>query len=119
MSLSCPDHPYAHLIEDHRAGDVICPECGRVVGDRLVSLKMFVSQVFVSYFLHNSGLSIDYLSSRLVDVGTEWRSFSNERSGTDPSRVGAPENPLMGASDLSTSIAVGFGSSDGDQRFVN
>ncbi|KAF8361009.1 ttb-1 [Pristionchus pacificus] len=89
MSLSCPDHPYAHLVEDHRAGDVICPECGRVVGDRL------------------------------VDVGTEWRSFSNERSGTDPSRVGAPENPLMGASDLSTSIAVGFGSSDGDQSLAN
>ncbi|GMS83767.1 hypothetical protein PENTCL1PPCAC_5942, partial [Pristionchus entomophagus] len=89
MSLSCPDHPYVHLIEDHRAGDVICPECGRVVGDRL------------------------------VDVGTEWRSFSNERSGTDPSRVGAPENPLMGASDLSTSIAVGFGSSDGDQSLAN
>ncbi|KAJ1355555.1 Transcription initiation factor IIB [Parelaphostrongylus tenuis] len=32
---------------------------------------------------------------RLVDVGTEWRSFSNERSGADPSRVGAPENPLL------------------------
>ncbi|GMT13765.1 hypothetical protein PFISCL1PPCAC_5062, partial [Pristionchus fissidentatus] len=89
MSLTCPDHPYAHLIEDHRAGDVICPECGLVVGDRL------------------------------VDVGTEWRSFSNEKSGTDPSRVGAPENSLMGGGDLSTSIAVGFGSSDGDQSLAN
>ncbi|GMT10765.1 hypothetical protein PFISCL1PPCAC_2062, partial [Pristionchus fissidentatus] len=89
MSLSCPNHPGAHLVEDHRAGDVICPECGLVVGDRL------------------------------VDVGTEWRSFSNERSGTDPSRVGAPENPLLGSSDLSTSIAVGFGSSEGDQSLAN
>lgn len=35
MSLRCPSHPEANLIEDHRAGDVICPECGLVVGDRL------------------------------------------------------------------------------------
>ncbi|VDO50897.1 unnamed protein product, partial [Brugia timori] len=46
------------------------------------------------------------------DVGTEWRSFSNEKSGADPSRVGAPENPLLGSADLSTSIAVGFGGSE-------
>jgi transcription initiation factor TFIIB len=88
-SLSCPRHPDAHLVEDHRAGDIICPECGVVVGDRL------------------------------VDVGTEWRSFSNERSGTDPSRVGAPENPLLGTSDLSTSIMVGFGASESSQGLAN
>uniref|UniRef100_A0A915CU44 Transcription initiation factor IIB n=1 Tax=Ditylenchus dipsaci TaxID=166011 RepID=A0A915CU44_9BILA len=82
--LFCPAHPSAHLIEDHRAGDMVCPECGLVVGDRL------------------------------IDVGTEWRSFSNENSGNDPSRVGAPENPLLSGSDLSTSIAVGFGGSDSD-----
>ncbi|VDP16112.1 unnamed protein product [Soboliphyme baturini] len=59
----------------HRAGDLICPECGVVVGDRL------------------------------VDVNSEWRSFSNESSSKDPSRVGAPENPLMSGSDLSTTIS--------------
>ncbi|TKR60941.1 hypothetical protein L596_028122 [Steinernema carpocapsae] len=90
VQVQCQYHPNAHLIEDHRAGDLVCPECGLVVGDRL------------------------------VDVGTEWRSFSNEKSGgNDPSRVGAPENPLLGGSDLSTSIAVGFGSSDGDQTLAN
>ncbi|KAK0410612.1 hypothetical protein QR680_005234 [Steinernema hermaphroditum] len=89
-TLQCQYHPNAHLVEDHRAGDVICPECGLVVGDRL------------------------------VDVGTEWRSFSNEKSGgNDPSRVGAPENPLLGSADLSTSIAVGFGGSEGDQSLAN
>lgn len=88
-TLQCPNHPTAHLVEDHRAGDVVCPECGIVVGDRL------------------------------VDVGTEWRSFSNERSGNDPSRVGAPENPLLSGSDLSTTIAVGFGGSDTDQSLAN
>lgn len=35
-NLVCPNHPKAHLIEDHRAGDVVCPECGLVVGDRLI-----------------------------------------------------------------------------------
>jgi len=68
---------------------MICPECGLVVGDRL------------------------------VDVGTEWRSFSNEKTGADPSRVGAPENPLLIGSDLSTSIAIGFGSSESDQSLAN
>ena len=34
MSLRCPQHPDAHLIEDYHAGDMICPDCGLVVGDR-------------------------------------------------------------------------------------
>jgi len=28
---------------------------------------------------------------RVVDVGTEWRTFSNEKNTKDPSRVGAAE----------------------------
>lgn len=77
--VQCPSHPDVHLIEDYRAGDLICPECGLVVGDRV------------------------------VDVGSEWRTFSNEKSNADPSRVGAAENPLL-SSDLSTMI--GRSSSD-------
>ena len=34
FSLRCPQHPDAHLIEDYHAGDMVCPECGLVVGDR-------------------------------------------------------------------------------------
>lgn len=30
----CPEHTDAHLIEDYHAGDMICSECGLVVGDR-------------------------------------------------------------------------------------
>ena len=45
-SVSCRYHPDASLIEDYRAGDLICPECGLVVGDRV------------------------------IDVGSEWRSVS-------------------------------------------
>lgn len=69
--INCPRHPEAILIEDHRAGDMICPICGLVVGDRV------------------------------VDVGSEWRTFSD--SNSDPSRVGAAENPLI-ENDLSTTI---------------
>ena len=52
-SVSCKFHPTAPMIEDHRAGDLICSECGLVVGDRV------------------------------IDVGSEWRTFtedSNSRS---------------------------------------
>ena len=50
--LKCQRHPNAHLIEDTHAGDMICPECGLVVGDRV------------------------------IDVGSEWRTLegSNDRS---------------------------------------
>ena len=32
--LKCESHPNAALIEDYHAGDMICSECGLVVGDR-------------------------------------------------------------------------------------
>ncbi|XP_031617020.1 transcription initiation factor IIB [Contarinia nasturtii] len=80
----CYAHPEAPLIEDYRAGDMICSECGLVVGDRV------------------------------IDVGSEWRTFSNEKSGVDPSRVGGPENPLLSGGDLSTMIGPGTGSASFD-----
>ena len=72
-------HPYAPLIEDYRAGDQICSECGLVVGDRV------------------------------IDAGSEWRSISNEKGGEDKSRVGGAENSLPGSSNLSTMIGPGTG----------
>lgn len=82
--IVCYAHPDAPLIEDYRAGDMICSECGLVVGDRV------------------------------IDVGSEWRTFSNEKSGVDPSRVGGPENPLLSGGDLSTMIGPGTGSASFD-----
>ena len=87
--VQCRSHPDANLIEDHRAGDMICSECGLVVGDRV------------------------------IDVGSEWRTFSSDKGGEDRSRVGGPENRLLGSSDLSTMIgpvlkgANAFGSDGG------
>jgi len=81
----CPSHPEANLIEDYRAGDMICSECGLVVGDRV------------------------------IDVGSEWRTFSNDKGGEDRSRVGGPENSLLGSSDLSTMIGPGKGAGSFDE----
>ena len=72
--VQCRYHPHSHLIEDYRAGDMICSECGLIVGDRV------------------------------IDVSSEWRSFSNDNNtGEDRSRVGGQEDPLLGP-DLSTLI---------------
>ena len=38
--VECRHHPGAPLIEDHAAGDMICQECGLVVGDRSASLSL-------------------------------------------------------------------------------
>jgi len=80
----CPSHPDANLIEDYHAGDMICSMCGLVVGDRV------------------------------IDVGSEWRTFSNDKGGEDRSRVGGPENTLLGSSDLSTMIGPGKGAASFD-----
>jgi len=81
--LSCPNHPRTPLTEDYRAGDMICPECGLVVGDRV------------------------------IDVGSEWRTFSNESNGTDRSRVGGGENPFLDGTDLSTMVGSDRASGSG------
>ncbi|XP_043484453.1 transcription initiation factor IIB [Leptopilina heterotoma] len=87
--IGCPYHPNVPLIEDYRAGDQICSECGLVVGDRI------------------------------IDVGSEWRTFSNEKAGVDPSRVGGPENPLLSGADLSTIIGPATGAASFDDFGVS
>jgi len=77
--VACQYHPEANLIEDYHAGDMICPQCGLVVGDRV------------------------------IDVGSEWRTFSNDNCGEDWSRVGGPENSLLEGSDLFTMIGPAKG----------
>jgi len=38
QQVRCQYHPDAHLAEDYRAGDMICTECGLVVGDRVIDV---------------------------------------------------------------------------------
>ena len=60
-SVHCPYHPEGQLIEDHSAGDMICPECGLVVGDRYIGLLILILEIIPgckivtstsSYFLY-------------------------------------------------------------------
>uniref|UniRef100_A0A5S6Q4V1 Transcription initiation factor IIB n=1 Tax=Trichuris muris TaxID=70415 RepID=A0A5S6Q4V1_TRIMR len=87
-NVSCPYHPDVELVEDHRAGDMICPCCGLVVGDRV------------------------------VDVSSEWRSFSSDTNSKDPSRVGAPENHLLSGAFLSTALQMVPASSGQDRQLI-
>jgi transcription initiation factor TFIIB len=80
--VRCQYHPDAHLAEDYRAGDMICTECGLVVGDRV------------------------------IDVGSEWRTFSNDKDSKDRSRVGDVENRLLSGSDLSTRMGPSTSGAD-------
>lgn len=74
-ALFCESHPFSYLVEDQRAGDVICSECGLVVGDRI------------------------------IDVSSEWRNFTNEPSKKDMCRVGPVEESFcVGSVDLGSHI---------------
>lgn len=73
--VTCKYHPYAQLVDDYHAGDMVCSHCGLVVAERV------------------------------IDVGSEWRTFSNDPNARDMSRVGAAENELLNGSDLCTSIS--------------
>merc|ERR1719410_2461024 len=61
---------------------MICTECGLVVGDRV------------------------------IDVGSEWRTFSNDKDSKDRSRVGDVENRLLSGSDLSTMMGPSSSGAD-------
>lgn len=74
---TCPECGGDDVIEDWRQGNSVCRSCGLVV------------------------------AANLVDVGSEWRTFSNEE-GDDPNRVGGPMNPLL-ESGPTTLISKGGG----------
>nr|XP_034356719.1 transcription initiation factor IIB-like [Arvicanthis niloticus] len=86
--VTCPNHPDAILVEDYRAGDMICPECHLVVGDPV------------------------------INVGSEWRTFSTDKATKDPSQVEDSQNPLLSDGDLSTTIGKGTGTA-GFEEFGN
>ena len=80
--LICPDCKEIppNLVEEYSSGDMVCGDCGLVLGDRI------------------------------VDTHSEWRTFSNDdQNNDDPSRVGDGPNILLNGDQLSTSIAFGDG----------
>ncbi|KAI8800442.1 cyclin-like protein [Cladochytrium replicatum] len=78
LRLQCPDcrDEVPNIIEEYSSGDLVCGNCGMVLGNRI------------------------------IDTRSEWRTFSNsDEGGDDPSRVGAAVNPLLGGQLESTIIS--------------
>jgi len=77
LSVICPEcrEVPANIIEEFSSGDMVCGSCGLVLGDRI------------------------------VDTRSEWRTFSNDEGGDDPSRVGDGANPFLNGSQLETAIS--------------
>lgn len=70
----CPNCQSEDIEENPSAGDLECTNCGRIVGERIIR------------------------------TDKEWREFQDDSSSKSKSRVGGPENPLLGNSSLSTMI---------------
>lgn len=81
VKLICPECRIfpPDIQERFSEGDMVCGNCGLVLGDRI------------------------------VDTRSEWRTFSNDDQGNDdPSRVGDAGNPLLDDHQLDTIIAQGM-----------
>ncbi|TXT09108.1 hypothetical protein VHUM_02582 [Vanrija humicola] len=65
-----------NIIEEYSHGDLVCADCGTILGDRI------------------------------VDTRSESQTFAGDEGGDDPSRVGGPSNPLLGNATLETSISA-------------
>src|SRR5437763_15289645 len=77
IRLVCPDckNPVPNIVEEFANGDIVCGDCGLVLGDRI------------------------------IDTRPEWRTFSDDERNSDPSRVGAAADPLLGNLALNTAIS--------------
>ncbi|ORX57155.1 cyclin-like protein [Piromyces finnis] len=95
LRLYCKDckDPIPNIVENFAAGDMICGNCGLVLGNRI------------------------------IDTRSEWRTFSNSDEGNDdPSRVGGVSNPLLEQKLESTNISRrdgGSGTSKALNRTMN
>ncbi|GMK56109.1 hypothetical protein CspeluHIS016_0211650 [Cutaneotrichosporon spelunceum] len=65
-----------NIVEEYSHGDLVCADCGTILGDRIVDTRS------------ESG-----------------RTFAGDEGGDDPSRVGGPSNPLLGNASLDTIIS--------------
>ena len=66
--VRCQYHPDAHLAEDYRAGDMICTECGLVVGDRVIDVGRYVNLQFTCIQLFRIPMYINGLFQRMENI---------------------------------------------------
>jgi len=79
-----------NIIEDYSAGEMVCGTCGLVLGPRI------------------------------IDSGSEWRTFANSDEGTDdPSRIGGVSDPLLGANRLESTYIGARDGGNGRSAFLN
>ncbi|KAJ3412504.1 transcription initiation factor IIB [Chytridiales sp. JEL 0842] len=79
FKLICKDckNPVPNIVEEFAQGDLVCGDCGLVLGNRI------------------------------VDTRSEWRTFSNsDDAGDDPSRVGAAGDALLGGNNHLESTTI-------------
>lgn len=79
-----------NLTEEYDSGDLVCADCGLVVGENIIDTRSECKSDVVN---------LAHLSSRCIwlivlVVRRLGRTFANE-DGDDPSRVGAASNPLL------------------------
>ncbi|KAI8847281.1 cyclin-like protein [Chytridium lagenaria] len=70
--------PHPNIIENFKDGDLVCGTCGLVLGDRI------------------------------IDTRSEWRTFSNDEGGDDPSRVGAAGDALLGGQNYLEATTISY-----------
>ncbi|KAK8844087.1 hypothetical protein IAR55_006881 [Kwoniella newhampshirensis] len=70
-----------NIIEEYSKGDLVCGDCGTILGDRIVDTR--------------SESSADLCG----------QTFAGDENGDDPSRVGDAGNPLLGSNHLDTVIS--------------
>ncbi|CAG8484240.1 3844_t:CDS:1 [Scutellospora calospora] len=77
IRLICPNckNPRPKIIEEYANGDLVCGDCGLVLGDHM------------------------------IDTRPEWRSFQTDDGEKDVSRVGAAADPLLQGAALETTIS--------------
>lgn len=91
IELMCPECKDNNITEEFSSGDMICTDCGLVLG------------------------------GRIIDTRSEWRTFSNDdQNNDDPSRVGEADNPLLNGPQLHTDVQYGsFGNAAKDLSKTN
>jgi transcription initiation factor TFIIB len=93
LKLICRDcrDSIPNIVEDFAAGDLICGNCGLVLGNRV------------------------------IDTRSEWRTFANsDDSSGDPSRVGAAQDPLLeGSNFLESTLISGLDRNTGISKDLN
>lgn len=99
-----------NIIEEYSHGDLVCADCGTILGDRIVDTrsecKWLWNKQTRDWLTNFTGRVSSSVSFWIVTRLTLGKTFAGDEGGDDPSRVGGPSNPLLGNATLETSISA-------------